>query len=110
MTALTGVAAALRDVVAALQLGPLWVTRDSDPVTGEVEDYVDVWSAAPVRHLVSIPEEAARRLRVLRPAPAVTWVTADFDLTGRVARIPLAAAAATFATVPEDDRQCVRIG
>jgi len=110
VTALTGVAAALRDVVAAAQLGPLWITRDSDPVTGEVEDYVDVWSAAPVRHLVSIPEEAARRLRVLRPAPAVTWVTADFDLTGRVARIPLAAAAATFPAVPEDDRQCVRIG
>lgn len=110
MSALSGVAASIRDVLAAGALGPLWITRDSDPVTGVVEDHVDVWTSAPVRHLVSIPEEAARRLRVHAPALAVTWVTADFDSTGRVARLPIAAARAAFPCVPEDDRQCVRIG
>jgi hypothetical protein len=79
-------------------------------VTGEIGDSVDVWSTPPVRHLVSIPEEAARRLGIRTPAPAVTWVTGEWDLQGRVACIPVAAARAVFPCVPEDDRQCVRIG
>ena len=110
MSALTGIAAAVRDVLAASNVGPVWLTRDSDPVTGEIGDSVDVWSTPPVRHLVSIPEEAARRLGIRAPAPAVTWVTGEWDLQGRVACIPVAAARAVFPCVPEDDRQCVRIG
>lgn len=101
MTAVSGIAAAMRDVLAASALGPLWVTRDSDPITGALDDECDVWNAAPVRHLVTFAETGA---------PSVTWVTGEFDISGRVARVPVAAARAMFPTIPDDDRQCVRIG
>lgn len=96
--ALTGIAAAVRDVLAAIALGQIWVTRDSDPVTGATEDTVDVWSSRPVRHAVTLC------------APSATWVTSDFDISGRVANIPLAAARAMFPVLPDNDRECIVIG
>lgn len=101
MTAVSGIAAAMRDVLAASALGPIWVTRDSDPITAALDDECDVWSSAPVRHLVCLASTGA---------PSVMWVTGEFDISGRIARVPVAAARAMFPCVPDDDRQCVRIG
>ena len=104
MSALTGVAAAIRDVLAAAALGQIWITRDSDPVTGEICDEVDVWSSRPVRHQISAGEPE------LGIARSYMWVSGEFDISGRVAALPLAAARACFPCVPDDDRQCIVIG
>lgn len=98
MSALTGIAAAVRDVLAAAALGQIWVTRDSCPITGAPEDTVDVWSSRPVRHQTTLC------------APSAMWVTGDWDVSGRVANIPLAAARAMFATLPDNDRECLVFG
>lgn len=101
MSALTGIAAARRDIIAASALGPLWITRDSDPITGELDLEVDVWTSLPVRHTITITDTGGR---------SSTWVTGEFDVSGRLCALPLAAALAAFPTLPDDDRQCIVIG
>lgn len=75
--------------------GSLWLTRDSDDVTGVLCDTIEIWGLRPIRS------------RALNGAGAI-WLPA----IGRgavIGRVPLTAALAQFKVIPETDRECIRI-
>lgn len=80
---------------------PLWLTRDS--FEGTLEDFVDVWEMRPWRSY-----HRGDELESL----GVTWF--DDSLTGtafRSERLTVSAARIRFGnSLPEDDRQCVKVG
>lgn len=73
----------------------VWLTRDS--YEGATEDFVDVWEALPVRH-----DDYAGEF--------VEWLDLAGDLGLHVESITLVEAKLRFRTVPDNDRECVRIG
>lgn len=75
--------------------GPtVWLTRDS--FGGEVEDHVDVWECRPTRHE--------------RDGGFVEWLDVGDGLGMHAEQISLADAKIRFRTVPDDDRQIIRVG
>lgn len=73
-----------------------WVTRDSD-IDGTLEPDVDVWMARPV--MVRLSSEGG-----------INWYDeSDTGLTHRWKRLPIALVAAWRHTVPETDRECIRV-
>lgn len=73
-----------------------FVTRDSDPDTGALTDYVEVWFAKPIRHRVG--------------DRGACWVPPDApSSTLRFARWPLEECLRRTGTIPDDDRQCLRV-
>ena len=98
----------IRDIAAAARLacegvtGPFWITRDSDSC-GVLDDHVTVWTERP------------RRVTLLAGA---FWFTdippRSKDMAGHVAHLPIETVArwlsATGTCMPENDRECVRVG
>jgi hypothetical protein len=76
-----------------------WLTRDS--FEGQLEPFVDVWDQEPVRHVHN--GEDGESL-------GVSWFDQAGGIGRRVARPSAAKARKDYRTLPEDDRQCVRIG
>lgn len=68
----------------------VWITRDSNE--HGVFDHVDVWNTRPQRYT---------------DLDGAYWL-ADRD-EDRIARVRLERAALRFRTLPDDDRQCVRL-
>lgn len=67
---------------------PFWLTRDTCPITGKLDDTVEVWSSPP-EHRYG------------------TWCHPHIEYV-RLERITLAAARRRFPTIPETDLECVR--
>jgi hypothetical protein len=73
----------------------VFLTRDSDDATGVPGTDIDVWTIAPIRS------------RALNGLGAI-WMPAIGGVI--VARLPIAAAAKAFLTLPDNDREVVRYG
>lgn len=71
-----------------------WLTRDADPIDGTPSHYVDVWFTRPVRHEVD---------------RGAIWLDRDGMLDERFGCWSVGTAR-VFGTVPDDGRQCVRVG
>jgi hypothetical protein len=71
---------------------PFWITRDTDPDTGQLEDAIDVWTKAPYHD-------------------GGQWFLdlAEMD-DHHATRLTLTRAARVLPTLPDDDRQCVAYG
>lgn len=76
-----------------------WLTRDS--FEGQLEAFVDVWESAPVRFAHEGDEHESL---------GVTWFDQHGGIGRRVSRLPLAVALRLYATLPDDDRQCICVG
>jgi hypothetical protein len=72
----------------------IFVTRDSDPVTGELSPRVDAWFASPKRLVVG-------------DRGALWWPPRGLDDRAGVWTLEVCRRHAK--TVPDDDRQCLRI-
>jgi hypothetical protein len=70
-----------------------WLTRDSDPVTGELSPTAKLWTAAP-----------DRRVNGIGHAWSSTFLE---DLYGEWSMTECLYHARTY---PDDDRQCIRVG
>lgn len=75
---------------------PTWLTRDS--FEGQLEDIVDVWSAAPNRH----DDHEGGFIEWRDPSP----LGLDFHIQS----LSIVEASKRFRTLPGTDRECVRIG
>jgi hypothetical protein len=86
--------------------GTYWLTRDRDPITGEPDDAVDVWTGAPQRD-----EEIIESLfRGRKHIHTVTWFFTVADPTGEyLGRFPVANVRKVLGTVPDTDRECIRV-
>lgn len=71
----------------------VWLTRDS--YGDALEDFVDVWEAVPNRHAFEF---------------FVEWLDFGGGLGLHVESISLAEAKIRFRTVPDNDRECIRVG
>jgi hypothetical protein len=81
-----------------------WITRDSDAV-GHLSEFVDVWLARPVREPLS---NGVGCVWTCRDVERV--FVSDGDVPARCATWTLSVCMRTVRTIPEDDRQCIRIG
>ena len=75
----------------------LWLTRDSDDISGELSEIIEVWAERPTRS----------------PVPAdlglgACWLPSHEDHAGLVLRVHRTGAARYFGTLPESDRECIR--
>lgn len=75
----------------------VWLTRDS--FQGVLEWYVDIWDAPPVRHVVTSESVSY-----------VEWLDSDMGTERRVDRRHVTKVGMKFGTVPDDDRQCIKVG
>ena len=76
--------------------GPVvrWIVRDSG-VNGELHGWVSVWTERPARYPLG---------------DGFVWLSPGRErLDGHEGALWLAEAAKKFGTVPDDDRQCVRV-
>jgi len=74
--------------------GHVWLTRDSSDDDGALSEVVDVWSSRP-----AMADSYEGCLGVL-------WLCGE---DAPVQRLPVEVAQKTYATIPETDRECVRI-
>jgi hypothetical protein len=78
---------------------PIWITRDS--FVGQLEDHVDVWESRPVRRVYAADDYGA---------VGVEWLDVAGELGLHLETLTIGEARLKFGTIPDDDRQCVRIG
>lgn len=76
-----------------LTRGTYWITRDTE-VDGELVDRCDVWNARPQR---------------ISGGDGWIWLSSEWDLESRVGTASPEAIRARFGTVPETDRECIRV-
>lgn len=80
--------------------GPVfWLTRDS--FAGQLEDHIDVWESAPIRRVFAADDYGA---------VGIEWLDCGAGMGLHVESLTLAEATLRFRTLPETDRECVRIG
>jgi hypothetical protein len=74
-----------------------WITRDRDPVTGELDDMVDIWTKHP-------PREAVWQA-------GVVWCFPDPDDTVdfHVGRALATRVKVELGVIPETDLECIRV-
>lgn len=72
----------------------LWLTRDS--FDGQLESKVDVWTSPPTRDRIVVG--------------VTEWWDMNSGTEFLLERLTIAQAKAKYRTIPETDRECVRIG
>jgi hypothetical protein len=73
-----------------------WVTRDTD-TEGVLSDHVDVWDVKPTMH------------RYYGEERGLFWLDDNGGINGRYGRFPLEAVAHWGHTLPDTERECIRV-
>lgn len=84
-----------------LEPGVYWLTRDSDPCTGELMDECEIWTAMPTRRECSLTELGIPR--------SYYWMFGEWDLRPRLGKYRLSVVHAYIGTVPDNDRELIRV-